>query len=271
MIGRLRVVGAVAAVLALTACSTPQTAPTSQTAPSSGSASTAQAVHTATPTATATVRPKPTPSTPAPSTPAPTFDRSAHSLDDPTSIWVVVDKQRPLSPKTYVPADLVTPAVPHTNVPQLRQVASSALITMFAAAKRDGIPLYSLSAYRSFATQRSIFDRNLQQLGRATTLGLTAKPGYSEHQTGLADDLGDGTSCDLAVCFESHPAAKWLAKHSWKYGWILRYPLGSTKVTGIQTEPWHFRYIGKAAAKQMHTTGVKTLEQFFGLPNSPDY
>lgn len=262
-IGRLRVAGAVAAVLALTGCSTPPTVPT---VPSSGSASTAQAVHTATPTATATVRPAP-----APSTRTPTFDRSAHSLDDPTSIWVVVDKQRPLSPKTYVPADLVTPVVPHTNVPQLRRVASSALITMFAAAKRDGITLYSLSAYRSYATQTSIFDRNLQQLGRATTLGLTAKPGYSEHQTGLADDLGDGTSCDLAVCFESHPAAKWLATNSWKYGWILRYPLGYTRITGIQTEPWHFRYVGKAAAKQMHITGVKTLEQFFGLPASPDY
>ena len=258
-IGRvLRGAGAVVAVLALAACSAPTAAPT---APTSGSASTAQAVRTAPPTRSAS----PTP------TPTPTFDRSAHSLDDPTSIWVVVDKQRPLQPKTYIPADLVTPAVPHTNVPQLRRVASTALITMFGAAKRDGITLYSLSAYRSYATQTSIFNRNLQQLGRATTLGLTAKPGYSEHQTGLADDLGDGSSCDLAVCFESHPAAKWLAKNSWRYGWILRYPLGYTRITGIQTEPWHFRYIGKPAAKEMHRTGVKTLEQFFRLPPSPDY
>lgn len=240
----------------LAGCSTPQTVPT---APTSGSASAAQAVRTAAPTAS----PSPTPT--------PAFDRSAHSLDDPTSIWVVVDKKRPLHPKTSVPADLVTPAVPHTNVPQLRKVAASALVTMFAAAKRDGITLYSLSAYRSFSTQKSIFDRNLLQLGRTTTLGLTAKPGYSEHQTGLADDLGDGTSCDLAVCFESHPAAKWLAANSWRYGWILRYPLGYTKVTGIQTEPWHFRYVGTPLATRMHTTGVKTLEQFFGLPNSPDY
>ena len=264
----LRGAGAVAAVLALAACSAPTAAPT---APSSGSASTAQAVHTVPPTRSATP------------TPTPAFDRSAHSLDDPTSIWVVVDKKRPLQPKTYVPADLVTPAVPHTNVPQLRRVAAAALITMFGAAKRDGITLYSLSAYRSYATQTSIFNRNLQQLGRATTLGLTAKPGYSEHQTGLADDLGDGTSCDLAVCFESHPAAKWLAKNSWRYGWILRYPLGYTKVTGIQTEPWHFRYIGKAAAKQMqllysnifltavNLLGIWAVEQVFHLPDSPDY
>jgi D-alanyl-D-alanine carboxypeptidase len=227
---------------------------------------------------TAVVSAQPAHSTPTPSsspsampTPAHGFDRAAHSLDDPTSIWVVVDKQRPLQPKTYVPADLVTPVVPHTNVPQLRRVASNALVTMFSAAKRAGVTLYSLSAYRSYATQTSIFNRNVQQLGRATTLGLTAEPGFSEHQTGLADDLGDGTSCDLAVCFESHPAARWLAANSWRYGWVLRYPLGYTRITGIQTEPWHFRYIGTAAAKQMHTTGVKTLEQFFHLPPSPDY
>ncbi|WP_375387095.1 D-alanyl-D-alanine carboxypeptidase family protein [uncultured Amnibacterium sp.] len=212
-----------------------------------------------------------TPAKPA-STPKPSgFDFSARSLDDPTSLWVVVDKRRPLRPRTYVPPDLVTPQVPHTNVPQLRKVAATALVTMFAAAKRDGVTLYSLSAYRSYATQKSIFDRNLASLGRATTLNLTAKPGYSEHQTGLADDLGDGSSCDLQVCFESHRAAKWLAANSWRYGWVLRYPLGYTRITGIQTEPWHFRYIGTPAATEMHRTGVKTLEQFFGLPASPDY
>lgn len=221
-----------------------------------------------TPTASSSA---PAPSSSPTATAAAGFDRTKHSVDDPSSIWVVVDKQRPLQPKSWVPPDLVTPAVPHTNVPQLRRVAANALVAMFAGAKQDGITLVSLSAYRPYATQRSIFDRNLATLGRAKTLQLTAKPGFSEHQTGLADDLGDGSSCDLQVCFESHPAAKWLAKNSWRYGWILRYPLGDTAITGIQTEPWHFRYIGKAAAKQMHATGVKTLEQFFGLPDSPDY
>ncbi|MGN6446459.1 M15 family metallopeptidase [Amnibacterium sp.] len=200
------------------------------------------------------------------------FDRSAHSLDDPTSIWVIVNKRRPLQPADYVPPDLVTPEVPHTNLPQLRKVASDALVEMFEDAKEeDGITLYSLSAYRSYATQKSIFDRNTRELGSAKTLELTAEPGYSEHQTGLADDLGDGTSCDLEVCFESHPAAKWLLANSWRFGWILRYPLGYTAITGIQTEPWHFRYIGVPAATAMHESGVKTLEQFFDLPPAPTY
>jgi D-alanyl-D-alanine carboxypeptidase len=216
-----------------------------------------------------------TPTRPASTTPpaaaSSAFDRTAHSLDDPASIWVVVDKKRPLQPKSWVPPDLVTPDVPHTNVPRLRRVASAALVRMFAAAKQDGVRLVSLSAYRSFATQRSIFDRNLASLGRATTLKLTAKPGYSEHQTGLTDDLGDGSSCDLQVCFESHPAARWLSEHSWRYGFIQRYPTGYTRITGIQVEPWHFRYIGAGLAREMHRTGVKTLEQFFHLPPAPDY
>lgn len=253
----LRIGSAVVAVLLLTACGSRGSEPgvAAPSAPSPGMSHTATTLHPVT----------------ASPTPTPGFDRTAHSLDDPTSIWVVVDKERPLRPRTYVPADLVTPDVPHTNVPQLRRVASEALESMFAAAKEDGITLYSLSAYRSFATQSSIFERNLRQLGAEETLELTAKPGYSEHQTGLADDLGDGTSCDLAVCFESHPAAKWLLANSWRSGWILRYPLGDTDITGIQTEPWHFRYIGVAAATEMHRTGVKTLERFFHLPDAPDY
>jgi D-alanyl-D-alanine carboxypeptidase len=251
---------ATTAVLLLAACSSPQPVPTSTSAAAAPVTAAAASASTPAPVSTPTATPTPS-----------GFDRAAHSLDGPTSIWVVVDKQRPLQPKTYVPADLVTPDVPHTNVPQLRKVASNALLKMFARAKQDGITLYSLSAYRSYATQTSIFDRNTQQLGSAVTLKLTAKPGYSEHQTGLADDLGDGSSCDLAVCFESHPAAKWLLANSWRSGWILRYPLGYTDVTGIQTEPWHFRYVGVALATEMHRTGVKTLEQFFDLPDSADY
>jgi D-alanyl-D-alanine carboxypeptidase len=216
--------------------------------------------------------PTPRPTSSAPSAAAaPGFDRSKHSIDDPGSIWVVVDKRRPLESKRWVPPDLVTPAVRHTNVPQLRRVAAAALTRMFAAASEDGVTLVSLSAYRSAAMQRSIFDRNTAVLGRAVTLQLTAEPGFSEHQTGLADDLGDGSGCDLQTCFESHPAARWLTAHAWQYGFIQRYPEGYTHITGIQEEPWHFRYVGGSLAREMRETGVKTLEQFFGLPAAPDY
>ena len=199
------------------------------------------------------------------------FDRSAHSVDDPRSIWVVVDKRRPLQPQSWVPPDLVTPDVPHTNPPRLRRAAARALERMFADAGTDGITLVSLSAFRSFATQRAIFDRNVEQLGLTTTLGLSAKAGFSEHQTGLADDIGDGGPADLSVAFEKRPAAGWLTATSWRYGFVQRYPPGLTAITGIQVEPWHFRYIGKPAAREMHRTRTRTLEQFFDLPPSPDY
>jgi D-alanyl-D-alanine carboxypeptidase len=263
-------------VLALTGCSSAVPAPPVPQAPvpdPRGATAPVQPVRSiSTPTAPSTSTTRSSAPTPTPtSSPTSTFDRAKHSIDDPGSIWVVVDKHRPLQPKSYVPPDLVIPAVPHTNVPQLRKVAAAALVRMFAAAKQDGVALVSLSAYRSSTSQRSIFDRNVASLGRATTLKLTAKPGFSEHQTGLADDLGDGTSCDLQVCFESHPAAKWLTANAWRYGFIQRYPLGYTKITGIQVEPWHFRYVGASLAKQMRRTGVKTLEQFFDLPAAPDY
>lgn len=251
-------VAAAVSLAVLAGCSAP--------APASGSASGSA------PAAPASVSPASPIASPRPTAAAASsFDREARSIDDPASLWVVVNKRRPLRQRTSVPPDLVTPAVPHTNVPRLRKAAASALTTMFAAAKRDGVTLVSLSAYRSYASQKAIFERNLRRLGSAKTLNLTAKPGYSEHQTGLADDLGDGTSCDLQVCFESHAAARWLAAHSWRYGWILRYPLGLTRITGIQTEPWHFRYVGKPLAAEMHRTGARTLEQFFHLPPAPSY
>lgn len=264
-----RAVAATLAVLLLAGCSTARTS--DGPAPATGGVA---AGVPATPTVRAPVSAAtgaaPVTATP-PSTTASTFDRRAHSIDSPSSIWVVVDKRRPLRPKSWVPPDLVVPAVPHTNVPQLRKVAQPALVRMFAAAKRDGITLVSLSAYRSSATQRSIFDRNLAALGRETTLKLTAKPGFSEHQTGLADDIGDGSACDLQVCFESRPAARWLSANSWRYGFIQRYPPGATHITGIQVEPWHFRYVGKSLAREMRRTGVNTLERFFRLPPAPTY
>jgi zinc D-Ala-D-Ala carboxypeptidase len=211
------------------------------------------------------------PSTPV-ATPTPTFDRAQRSIDDPASLWVIVDKQRPLQPKSWIPPDLVTPDVPHTNVPQLRRAAAAALVRMIAAAKADGVGVVSQSAYRPYTTQKSIFERNLASLGETKTLQLTAKPGYSEHQTGLADDLGDASGrCGLATCFATTPAGGWLKANAWRYGWVLRYPKGYKAVTGIQWEPWHFRYVGKALAAEVHRTGTPTLEQFFGLPDAPDY
>lgn len=181
-----------------------------------------------------------------------------------------MNKIRPLG-STYVPATVPVP-VSHTNPPLLRRAASTAVVAMFAAARRDGIDLASNSTYRSYLDQRSVYDGNLKTLGRAAADRLTAHPGCSEHQTGLAIDIGpESGQCSLEVCMGELPEGRWLATHAWRYGFLLRYPADKVTITGYQYEPWHFRYLGTALATELHRTHIATLEEFFGLPAAPDY
>ncbi len=211
---------------------------------------------------TETPRPAPN-SLPAPAS-VDTFDRAARSVDDPASIWVVVNKLRPLNPEDYEPDDLVEVAVEHTWEPELRQEASDAVVTMFDTALAEaGLELASNSAYRSYFAQEEVYD------GDDLT---TARPGYSEHQTGLSIDIGAVSGdCSLSECFGDTPEGIWLRDNAWRFGYILRYPADKTAVTGYTFEPWHFRYVGTDLATEMHDTGVTTLEEFFGLPAAPDY
>ena len=211
--------------------------------------------------------PSPTPS------PTPTFDKTALSIDDPTSIWVVVNKLRPLNPPTYVPPDLVETPVPHLNPPLLRKEAADAIVAMFAAAKAEGAGQMQLqSAYRSYATQVSVYNGYVASIGKAGADAQSARPGFSEHQTGLAADISPvPLSCALQACFGQTPQGIWLAANAWRFGFLLRYPADKTLVTGYIYEPWHFRYIGVALATEMHNTGATTLEEFFGLSPAPGY
>ena len=212
--------------------------------------------------------------TPAPvDPPAPDFDRNQYSIDDADSIWVVANKTRRLSPKKYVPSDLVTMDVPHTYTAILRRDAAKAYKVMLRAATRAGKSLVAQSAYRSYATQVSVYNGWVAQLGRRGADLQSARPGYSEHQTGLSVDIAAGSrSCTIQECFANTPEGKWLQKHAWEYGWILRYPKGKTDITGYKYEPWHWRYVGKALAEQVHLVGPKeTLEEFWELPAAPDY
>ncbi|MFD4422464.1 M15 family metallopeptidase [Agromyces sp. NPDC058484] len=216
--------------------------------------------------ATATETPAARPSPAAPPAPAvvDTFDRTAHSIDDPTSTWVVVNKLRPLNPQDFEPDDLVDVPVEHTNEPQLRQEASDALVEMFDAAFDEaGLELASNSAYRSYSAQENVYD------GDDLT---TARPGYSEHQTGLTMDIGAVSGeCSLDECFGDTDEGIWLRDNAWRFGFILRYPADKTAITGYSFEPWHFRYTGVGLTSKMHDTGITTLEEFFGLPPAPDY
>jgi len=259
------VVGLTGLALALVACTA--TGPGPSPAASGPAPSASPSAPEEAPTETTPPTPEPTPEAP------PAFDRSALSIDDPASPWVVSDKLRPLQPVDYAPADLVTMDVAHQNPPVLRREAADAVLAMFAAGEAEGAGAFQVqSAYRSYATQVTVYDGWVSRLGQEAADATSARPGTSEHQTGLALDISPvPLSCALQACFGDTPQGRWLAENSWRFGFVLRYPEGSTPVTGYEYEPWHFRYVGVPLATEAHATGTATLEEFFGLPAAPDY
>lgn len=196
-------------------------------------------------------------------------------LNDPTSVSVVVNKLRPL-PDGYAPADLVTPNVPlrlGKGEPemQLRREAAQALEQLVAAAKAQGIILLLTSGYRSQAEQTKLYNYYVEQKGSAAADTDSARPGYSEHQTGLAADLGRvDRQCEVQTCFGDTPEGKWLAANAANYGFVIRYLPDKDNSTGYTYEPWHIRYVGQGLATKVHTAG-KTLEEFFDLPAAARY
>jgi zinc D-Ala-D-Ala carboxypeptidase len=226
------------------------------------------------PTAPAEVVPRPAPSAPpTPATVASGFDRAARSHDDPNSIWVVVDKNRPLQPADYTPPDLVAVPVPHVWEPTLRREAADGVVAMFAAfAAETGLQLQSQSSFRSYATQVSVYGDDVTAHGQAVADTSTARPGTSEHQTGLAIDISAlPAACSLDACFGATPHGRWLAANAWRFGFLLRYPADKVAVTGYAFEPWHYRYIGVDLATEMRERAVTTLEEYFGLPPAATY
>ena len=204
------------------------------------------------------------------------FDKSQYSLSDPASNWVVVNKQHPLSPKDYTPTDLVFPAVslrvPGHESMQLRQSTASALVAMFKAAATEGVDLTLSSGYRSYTYQVGLYGGYVKAQGQATADTQSARPGYSEHQTGLAADVEPADrSCELQACFGETPAGKWLSTHAFEYGFIIRYLDGKQDITGYEPEPWHLRFVGSDLANEMHRTNTSTLEEFFGVSGGKVY
>jgi len=195
------------------------------------------------------------------------------SVDDPASLFVVVNKQRPLRPADVVPDDLVIAGVASANAPVLRAQAARALEEMFAVARTEGGgSMLVQSAYRSYTTQVSVYDGWVSRLGAERADLQSARPGHSEHQTGLAVDISPSpTTCVLQACFGTTAQGRWLAANAWRFGFVLRYPETETAVTGYTYEPWHFRFVGPEAARRYHDAGATTLESFFGLPAAPTY
>ena len=127
---------------------------------------------------------------------------------------------------------------------------------MLAAADRKGFGFKIASAFRSYGYQQTVYGNVVASWGQARADQLSARPGFSEHQTGLAVDLVTPASpgCDFEACFATTPAGRWLHATAWRFGFVVRYPAGSTEVTGYAPEPWHLRYVGRPLAAELRRT-----------------
>lgn len=192
----------------------------------------------------------------------PPFDKARFSHVEAASLWVVVNKTHPLSPKSYAPAKVAV----FRDVP-IRADVKPYLIKMFATAKQDGVNLSMVSGYRSYSYQKQLFNSYAKRDGVKAAETYSARPGYSEHQTGLAADIGsaDHPGCTLEDCYAKTPAGKWLKANAYKYGFIIRYTDENHAVTDYIPEPWHLRFVGSDLAKYYHDNNVDSLEEFFDV------
>lgn len=196
------------------------------------------------------------------------IDLAAYSTTDPSSLWVIVNKQHPIDPLTYEPPDLVG-----VSGAQVRAVVAPDLEAMLAAANADGVPLGVRTGYRSYGFQQGVHADVVRRNGAEYADKYSARAGYSEHQTGLALDVHSGSnpSCDLKSCFPGTPEAAWVAAHAAEYGFVVRYTPENATVTGYSAEGWHLRYVGHELAQWMAAQGVGSLEEVFGVTGGSDY
>ncbi|MDR8020201.1 M15 family metallopeptidase [Nesterenkonia aerolata] len=192
---------------------------------------------------------------------------------DPSSIYVLVNPLNPVQPKDHRPEDLVDASV--ETLPSrvlVRGEVDEAMQEMFGAAAEAGLELELASGYRGFDSQQSLYEQRVEGYGVEEADAYVARPGHSEHQTGLAIDIQarDSPHCDSIRCFGETPHGEWTAENASDFGFIVRYPHGAEAITGYSPEPWHLRYIGRPTAQAVSDAGV-TLEEFWGEPPAPDY
>lgn len=187
---------------------------------------------------------------------------------DPMALTVLVNKSWRLPPG-WEPPDLVEPNVSFTFAgpdPKrlLRSPAAAALESLFAAAAQAGHPLAAVSGYRSEEKQADLYGLSVSEQGVAQADLHSARPGHSEHQTGLAMDItGADGSCAVEACFAATPAAAWVAAHAAEHGFLVRYPEDKATITGYGYEPWHLRFVGVEVARFLTDRGL-VLEELPG-------
>ena len=196
------------------------------------------------------------------------------NLRDPAHVWFVVNKAMPMEPIDFAPAGWVAPdRVPLGNLAAVHTEIAPTVTAMSEASVAAGAGQIGVqNGYRGYAVQQRIHSQRVSALGKEAGERLAARPGYSEHQSGIAMDVfGCTPRCSSSEQFASTATYAWVVEHAWEFGWIIRYEDGQTPITGYDTEAWHLRYIGPELAAAYHAGGFRTLEEFFGLPAAPRY
>lgn len=174
-----------------------------------------------------------------------------------------------LTDKTYIPKDLVKLTTDmSTSTVCVREEVAIGLYNMFESAKKDGYILKVSSGFRSYETQKAILDRNIKEGNPNATIAV-AKPGYSEHQLGMAVDLTSPSiaNASAAKLFQDTEEAKWLKKNAYLFGFIESYPDDKQDITGYMYEAWHYRYLGIDNAAEIIKNG-QTINQFLEEKNT---
>lgn len=152
----------------------------------------------------------------------------------------------------------------HFN-PGENKEARDALQQLLNDGNNQGFLLSNASGFRSYQSQEQLFEQYVQRDGEAAANKYSAKPGHSEHQTGLTYDIvSENTDTNFKTSFGKTKEGQWLKDNAYKYGFIIRYPKNKTHITGYQYEPWHIRYVGKDTAKKLYNSN-ETLEEYLNL------
>lgn len=212
---------------------------------------------------TVTSQTEPVPKPKAATSPAPQTTSTPNPAHrNPSNIDVMVNKKHPLVPLGFVPSLGLANCSRAINVS--KDVVDD-LNSLCKAAQATGVPLGVSSSYRSYSTQASTYSYWVGQDGKEAADTYSARPGYSEHQTGLSLDFRVPDGATLSA-FSGTPQQKWLAQNGWKYGFIQRYTSMNSAETGYVAESWHYRYIGRTAAADYTKRGISSLEKYWNMP-----
>lgn len=182
-----------------------------------------------------------------------------YKIQNPDDYLVLVNKKREL-PSDYIPNDLELISLRYANSDKyLRHDARIAFEKLSQNAYELGYIIIATSTYRSYDYQKKLYDNYVKEKGEEYANNCCAKPGHSEHQTGLAVDV-EGSNHDYDN-FEQTTEFPWMKENAYKYGFILRYPTGKEDITGFKYEPWHYRYVGIEVATYLHEHNL-TLDEY---------